>query len=61
MDMNCYLKPAWTRNGCVRTDLPLMVFPKANRRRAVAAVRPGQLCCVGEVYVKTHNGLIRIK
>jgi hypothetical protein len=24
-------------------------------------VRPGQLFCVGKVYIKTHNGTVRIR
>lgn len=58
---NCYLKPAWTHNGSVRTDLPLTVVPKSDKRNLVETIVPGQLFCVGEVYLKTHKGLIRIK
>ncbi|MHC4460750.1 MAG: hypothetical protein ACYS6W_07775 [Planctomycetota bacterium] len=61
MKMNHYLKPAWTHNGAIRTDLPLMVIPKANKRKLIEVISPGQLCCVGKVYIKTHNGLVRIK
>lgn len=56
-----YMKPAWTHNGSVRTDLPLMVFPKENKRKITTKVTVGQLCCVGKVYLKTHNGLVRIR
>jgi len=61
METNRYLKPAWTYNGSVRTDLPLMVVAKADKKRAKQRVRPGQLFCVGKVYLKTNNGSIRIK
>jgi len=61
MEKNCYLRPAWTHNGSIRTDLPLTVLPKARKRKLAAAVVPGQLCCVGKVYLKTQDGLIRIK
>ena len=61
MGKNCYLRPAWTHNGSIKTDLPLTVFPKARKRRLAAAIGPGQLCCVGKVYLKTKDGLIRIK
>jgi hypothetical protein len=61
MEKNCFLKPAWTHNGSVRTDLPLLVFPKANKTKVAAAVRIGQLCCVGTVYLKTHDGLVKIR
>ncbi len=61
MKESCYLRPAWTRNGSIRTDLPLLVSPKANKRTLAAKVHPGQLCCVGEVYIKTRDGLIRIR
>ena len=61
MKTNCYLKPAWTYNGSIRTDLPLIVMKKANKRKVAKVISPGQLCCVGKVYIKTHNGLIRIK
>jgi len=58
MSENYYLKPAWTHNSSVRTDLPLMVFAKAKRKKLATAIRPGQLCCVGKVYLKTNNNLI---
>ncbi len=61
MNTNCYLKPAWTHNGSVRTDLPLVVVPKARRRKLVEMLSPGQLLCVGEVYVKIQGGTIRIR
>jgi len=61
MTTNHYLKPAWTHNGSVRTDLPLAVFGKARKRELVQTLKPGQLFCVGEVYIKTHNGTIRIR
>jgi hypothetical protein len=61
MKTNCYLKPAWTYNGSIRTDLPLTVITKTSRRRLMEIISPGQLCCVGRVYLKTNNGLIRIK
>jgi len=61
METNRYLKPAWTHNGSVRTDLPLTVVEKSNKKKVEQAVRPGQLFCVGKVYLKTRNGSIRIK
>jgi hypothetical protein len=61
MKTNGYLKPAWTHNGSIRTDLPLTVIGK-KKRKLVETIGPGQLFCVGEVYLKTSNGsLIRIK
>jgi hypothetical protein len=60
MAQNCYLKPAATYNGCVKSDLPLVVTDR-KRRRSVEAVRPGQLLCVGKVYLKTDRGLVRLK
>ena len=59
MENNHYKKPAWTHNGSVRTDLPLTIVSK--KKKAVATVAAGQLVCVGEVYLKTKNSLIRIK
>ena len=61
METNRYLKPAWTHNGTVRTDLPFAVVTKLSKRKVAKTVRPGQLFCVGKVYLKTHNGSIRIK
>jgi len=61
MVANSYIKPAWTHNGCVRTDLPLTVVAKAHIKKLAKTVRPGQLFCVGKVYLRTHNGSIRIK
>ncbi len=54
-------KPIWTTNGSVRTDLPLMVVPRANKKMAVDMVRPGQLVCIGDIFLKTDEGLVRIK
>jgi hypothetical protein len=61
MKTNYYLKPAWTHNGSVRTDLPLTIVGRAKKTKLTEMVKPGQLCCVGKVYLKTHNGLVRIK
>ena len=61
MKRNCYLRPARTHNGSVRTDLPLTVIGKADKKKFMEMVRPGQLFCVGKVYVKTHDGTVRIK
>jgi hypothetical protein len=61
METNRYLKPAWTHNGTVRTDLPFTVLTKLNKKKVAQTVRPGQLFCIGKVYLKTHDGSIRIK
>ena len=61
METNRYLKPAWTHNGTVRTDLPFTVVTRLSKKKVARTVRPGQLFCVGKVYLKTHNGSIRIK
>jgi len=61
MKTNSYLKPAWTHNSSIRTDLPLTVITKMSKRKLMEMVIPGQLCCVGKVYLKTNNGLVRIK
>jgi hypothetical protein len=61
MKTNCYLRPAWMHNSSVRTDLPLTVIGKTGKKKFMEMVRPGQLFCVGKVYVKTHNGKVRIK
>jgi hypothetical protein len=61
MKTNCYLKPAWTHNSSIRTDLPLTIVPKANRRKITEVLLPGQLLCIGEIYLKTHKGTIRIR
>jgi hypothetical protein len=61
MKENCYLKPAWTHNSSIRTDLPLTVLRKASKKKLMETTSPGQLLCVGKVYLKTHNGLVQIK
>jgi len=61
MNGNCYLKPSWTRNSSVRTDLPMTVFRKANKKKIMKIIGPGQLVCVGKVYLKTRDGLVQIK
>jgi hypothetical protein len=33
MKRNCYLKPAWTHNGCVPMDTPLKVIGKKRKTR----------------------------
>jgi len=60
MQTNCYLKPAPTHNCSIKTDLPLTVFSKIRRKKLEAAVVPGQLCCVGKVFIRTREGLVRI-
>ena len=60
MTDNCFLRPATTHNGSVRTDLPVVVIGK-KRRKTVQSVRSGQLLCVGKVYLKTDRALIRLK
>lgn len=61
MKTNCYLKPAWTHNGSIRTDMPLTIVAKTDKRKCAEGLMPGQLFCVGKVYVKTHSGLVRIR
>ena len=61
MEKNRYLRPAWTYNGSVRTDLPLTVVTKADKKKVAQTVQPGQLFCIGKVYLRTHDGSIRIK
>jgi len=61
MKRNCYIKPASTHNGSIRTDLPLTVTGKEGKKKLMETISPGQLLCVGKVYLKTHTSLIRIK
>ena len=61
MKSNCYLKPAWTHNGSIKTDIPLIVVGRKYRRKIEKTLCPGQLLCVGKVYLKTHNDLIRVR
>jgi len=58
---NHYLAPAHTHNGCIRTDLPLIVGKRARKKKLEQFLTPGQLLCIGKVYLATHDGLIRIK
>ena len=60
MKENCYLKPARTHNGSIRTDLPLTVIVK-KRKKLIQTIGVGQPFCVGRIYLKTQNGTIRIK
>ena len=57
---SCYLKPAWAHNGSIRSDLPLTVIGK-RRKKVIETIGTGQLFCIGKVYLKTHNGTIRIR
>jgi len=61
MKTNSYIKPAWTHNGSVRTDLPVIVMPRMRRKGVSETLSVGQLACVGKVYIKTQNDLIRIR
>ena len=61
MNTKSDFKPAWAKDSSIRTDLPLLVVPKANKKRVKDMISPGQLVCIGTVYMKTHRGLIRIK
>jgi len=38
-----------------------MVVAKASKRKLQEMLCPGQLLCVGKVYVKTHDGAVRIR
>ncbi len=60
MKDNHYIKPAWTHNGSVKTDLPLTVIGK-KRKKLIDALGAGQLICVGKVYLRTQNGSVRIR
>ena len=55
---NCFLGPTYC--GSIRTDLPLTVVRK-KQKKLIEMVSTGQLFCVGKVYLKTHNGMIRIR
>jgi hypothetical protein len=61
METNRYLRPAWTYNGSIRTDLPLTVFPSGRKRQIAPKMQTGQLRCVGKIYLKTRDNLIRIR
>ena len=57
---SCYVRPAWTHNGSVRSDLPLVVIGK-KRKRVIETIGAGQLFCVGKIYLKTYDRTIRIR
>jgi len=38
-----------------------MVVQKARKREIRKIIQPGQLFCVGKVYLKMHNRVVRIK
>ena len=61
MKTNDYLKTTWANNSSIRTDLPLTIVPKSDKRKIIEMLNPGQLICVGEVYLRTHKGTIRIR
>ena len=58
---NCYLKTAPTFNGSIRTDLPLTVIGRIQKKQVTQRMTVGKLLCVGKVYIKTRKGLVRIK
>jgi hypothetical protein len=55
---NSFLRPGYC--GSVRTDLPMIVIGR-KRKALMEKISTGQLFCVGKVYLKTHNGMIRIR
>jgi hypothetical protein len=55
---NYFLRPTYC--GSIRTDLPLTVIGK-KQRKLIEMIGTGQLFCVGKVYLKTHSGIIRIR
>ncbi len=61
METSCYKKPAWTHNASIRTDLPLTIAPRASKKRIMQMIGPGELLCVGKVYLRTNNGAVRIR
>ncbi|MHC4911793.1 MAG: hypothetical protein ACYTE5_02165 [Planctomycetota bacterium] len=63
MKNSFFLKPATTHNGSIRTDRPLTVITKGrpSRSRLTKTLCTGQLLCVGKLYLKTNNDLIRIR
>ena len=45
MKNNYYIKPAWTHNGSVKTDLPLtVIFKKTEKTNRNRRPRPAFLC-----------------
>jgi len=48
---------ASTHNGSVHTDLPITIIGKVTKRKLTGTIGTGQ----GELYLKTHNGSIRIR
>lgn len=55
---NRFLRPGYC--GSIRTDLPMIVIGK-RRKALMEKISTGQLFCVGKVYLKTHDGMIRIR
>ncbi len=48
---------ASTHNGSINTDLPITVTGKVSKNKLTGTIGDGQ----GELYLKTHNGSIRIR
>jgi hypothetical protein len=48
---------ASTHNGSIRTDLPIMVSGKINKGKLTGKIGAGE----GSLYLKTHNGSIKIE
>ncbi len=46
-----------THNGSIHTDLPITVTGKVNKRRLTGTIGKGE----GKLYLRTHNGSIKIK
>lgn len=48
-------------NSSIRMDLPLTVVGRSGMKGLAQMLSPGQLFCVGELYLRTQEGLVRIK
>lgn len=48
---------ASTHNGSIRTDLPITIVGKVNKRKLTGKIGTGQ----GKLHLETHNGSIRVR
>ena len=61
MKTSCCKDNRAVHNSSIRTDLPLTVVGRSRRKMVEAMLRPGQLFCVGELYLRTQGGLLKIR
>jgi hypothetical protein len=60
IQFNYYVRPASAYNGLARADMPVPVHSHRRKTKPIATAGGGSLHCAGPVFIRTHNGMVRI-